>query len=175
MSLTIEGDYALTLDGARNLLAASAAYRGLLGVTTTAEAKVATWWSLTDDTSDYEQAEFPRAIVQYDEPFKARKHGTSQWVTTATIETVIEIDIPALYADDLQTAQKWFAVQVGLTVDQMKTLISNRTADTLRSGYSHLNVECFDIVYSGKGFPEKHPQGKSYLIACVMMEVQGGD
>jgi hypothetical protein len=175
MALTIEGDYALTLDGTRNLLAGSAAYRGLLGVTTAAEAKALTWWSLTDDAADYEQAAFPRAIVQFDEPFKSKKQGTSQWVTMTTIEVIIEIDVPAMYVDDLQTAQKWFAVQIGLAVDQMKTLISNRTADSLRSGYTYQDVQEFTIVYSGKGYPENNPNGKTYLVACLLLEVHGGE
>lgn len=173
MSVTISGNYALTLDNCRNLLAGSSVYRSLMGVTTPAQAKAMTWWSLTDDQQEYEQAQFPRAIVEYSDGYTVSRKSTTHGVSTNTVDVSIEIAVPVQYEDSLQDALKWFRSQVGLMLDQLTSLSWGGEEDSLNTPNTYVDVEKFRIEYAGRGFPEKNPDAKEYLFAMLQFECRG--
>jgi len=55
----------------------------------------------------------------------------------------------------------------------MKTLVGNRTEDALRSGYTYLEVVEFMVDYTGRGDPQKHPEGRPYYVAALSFETRG--
>lgn len=171
--MTATGTYALTLDNSRNILAASSSFRGLLGVSTIAEAKALTWWEITDDIGEYLQAAMPRAIVKYSGAFSFHRTSTTGWTFDVPISVLIEVATPEQYIDDIQSGAMWFANQVSNMVDELRSLTTGGAADTLNSPNTFISLQDIAIIDQGRGDAENSPDGKPYFVACLSLECRG--
>lgn len=173
MSTTISGNYALTLDNARKLLAGSSIFRALMSAATATIAKGMIYWILTDDVHDYAQSQMPRAIVQYGESYRVNRISSTGWKSSGPIEAAIEIPLPEAYRSDLQEGLLWFSTQISQMVDQMKSMATSGAEDSLNPGNTYLNVTEIEINYAGRGEPENNPTGNAYLLAAITIHWEG--
>lgn len=173
MTIAASGNYAKTLDNGRNILAGSATFRSLMGVTTAAEAKAKIWWEITDDVNQYMQSQMPRAIVQYGDGYRVARGSTSSWRSSGPIQCAIEVAIPAEYVDNLQDGGMWFSNQISAVIDEIKTLSVSKVEDTLNAGNTYLNVKEIAIHFAGRGDPELNPAGVAFFLAAITFEWDG--
>lgn len=164
MTVAASGCVSLTLDKFRDTLAASDAFQELLGAANAVEAKAKTWWTETDE-SIAEQAELPRAVVNFSESqFESNRLSTTGWGTNSPIELLIEVETPAEYLDDIQNGNMWFLNKIGELIDDVKTLAC--------SGGGYSNVLSFVMEVAGRADPEKN-SGNRYYAAILTATVRG--
>jgi hypothetical protein len=123
------------------LLAASATWRSLCGVSTSA---AALQYIKVDkaNPADETTPHYPRAICGWMDPdhFGTRKVTRDDWSMSGNLTMSLELEVPTEYPVRSEDAHNWFMNQVGAIISEMQVLAGGGEPV---SGETHLNVTEF--------------------------------
>lgn len=156
---TPSGIFELPLYYLMKTLAASAAFRGLVGAVDADDAERFVFEDETDERTALD--EMPRCRIAVDPGgFESRKVSTTGWTRTGKLSFCLEVPTPAEYVGDARQGKIWFRNQVGAMVKEM---------EALAGGAGYLNITHFKEFNTGRADPDEN-NGESFH--ATIWEVQ---